>query len=243
MFYNDSLPVSRLGESGLVPDYSLVNDSYVALAFVFSIVLSLVITNKSWRLVCFQARNLFRMPRENSIELRETADEMRYQTYFCLQGVMLLGLLAYSATIEYYGSDLRYGPYVSMGLFAVAFAVYYIVREMLLLLVSSVFFTKAERHLDNVSRLFIMAVQGAALLPVALLHTYLQLPALTTIKIVAALYGLMFMLHFYKSWNIFFRKKNAFVQFFLYLCTLEAVPLALLGGAILFIANYLKVII
>ena len=84
-----------------------------------------------------------------------------------------------------------------------------------------------------------MAVQGALLLPLTLLHIYFQLSAETTLKLLAVTLAATLALRFYKSYNIFFRKKNAILQFFLYLCTLEAVPLALLTGIIFVVAIYL----
>ncbi len=239
-FYNDTLSPERLGEQGVLVDYSLVNDSLVALGLIFGLLLSLLFIKKSRHLIRFQSKNIFRMPRENSIEMRETSNEMQYQTYFCVQGMLLLGLIAYSVTSTAMGQQYECSPYKVWGYMSAAFAIYYIVHEMLVRLVHYVFFDEQSRHLGNISRLYFMAMYGAALLPVVMLHIYLQLSPWTTIYIVGAICGAMLLLHIYKSWNIFFQKKNAVIQFFLYLCTLEVVPLALLGGTLIFIANYLK---
>ncbi len=240
-FYHEEVSPKRLGESGDPLSYSLAEDGTVAVVLLLCVIFSLVIMSKSWRLVRFQTKNLFRMPRENSVEMRETADEMRYQTYFCLQGVVVMGLLAYSVTTYYLGEGYALGAYYMLGVFAGMFAAYYMVREILLAVVHGVFFDKAQRHLDSISRLFIMAVQGAVILPLAVLHVYLRLSIEITLNLLFAVFGILLLLQFYKSYNIFFRKNNAFLQFFLYLCTLEAVPLALLAGTLLTVANYLKI--
>jgi hypothetical protein len=44
----------------------------------------------------------------------------------------------------------------------------------------------------------------------------------------------------YNAWSIFFSKKRLYVPFFLYLCTLEIAPLALLAGTLLSVAEALK---
>ncbi|MDE5987693.1 MAG: DUF4271 domain-containing protein, partial [Prevotella sp.] len=49
------------------------------------------------------------------------------------------------------------------------------------------------------------------------------------------------LLLFYKCFLIFFKKKGAFLQIFLYFCTLEIVPPLILWGILITIANYLKV--
>lgn len=231
-FFHEEIPASRLGEPGDPIPYSIAGDSLVTAVLMLCILVSMVTVARSWRLICFQTKSLFRMPRENSVEMRETADEMRYQTYFCLQGVILLGLLAFSAFSAFSSGEFAIGHYAVLGIYCAVFAAYYIVREALMLIVHAVFFDKKQRRLDNLSRLYIMAVQGAALLPLAMLHVYFQLSVETTLKLLLAILVMLYLLHFYKVYNIFFRKDNAFLQFFLYLCTLEAVPLALLTGII-----------
>lgn len=231
--------MSSLGVAGDSVPYSIANDSVVTMALVFCILVSMLTVARSWRLVCYQTKELFRAPRENSAELRETADEMRYQTYFCLQGVILLGILAYSTAVSCLGSGYDFGHYTMLGIFSGIFAAYYMVREGLTLIVHSVFFKKKQRHLDNISRLYFMAVQGALLLPLVLLHIYFQLSVDITVRLAVMVLALPMLLQAYKVYNIFFRKENAVVQFFMYVACLEAVPLTLLAGTLYFAANYL----
>ena len=63
----------------------------------------------------------------------------------------------------------------------------------------------------------------------------------TTITIMASVIAVTFLMQIYKAYCIFSRKDGALLPFFLYLCTLKAVPLALVVGIALFIANYLKI--
>lgn len=238
-FYHEEVPASRLGVAGDSVPYSIANDSVVTMALVFCILVSLLMLSRSWRLICYQTKELFRAPRENSVELRESADEMRYQTYFCLQGVILLGILSYSVATEIKGTGYTLGHYTMLGIFSAVFAAYFMVREGLTLIVHSVFFEKRQRHLDNISRLYFMAVQGALLLPLVLLHVYFQLSVELTLKLTFAALALPMLLQALKVYNIFFRKSHAFVHFFMYVACLEAVPLTLLAGTLYFAANYL----
>ncbi|MDO4172012.1 MAG: DUF4271 domain-containing protein [Prevotellaceae bacterium] len=236
--YEEEVPVHWLGESGDPVAYTLVNDSLISMVLLLCLLVTLITLARSRRLVRFQLKNLFRVPRENSVELRETAYELRYQTYFCLQGVILLGILAYSITSQCIGDDFVLGRYATLGIFCGIFAAYNIVHETLLYIVHSVFFDRVRMHLDYITRLFFMAVQGALLLPITLVHIYFQLNAVTTLKVLLVALALPMLMCFYKSYNIFFRKRNSIMQFFLYLCTLEAVPLALLTGILLYAAQY-----
>lgn len=126
-----------------------------------------------------------------------------------------------------------------LGIFSAIFSAYYMVREGLTLIVHSVFFEKRQRHLDNISRLYFMAVQGALLLPLVLLHVYFQLNTEVTLKMAFFALAIPMLLQASKVYNIFFRKNHAIVQFIMYVACLEAVPLTLLGGTLYFAANYL----
>ena len=238
-FFHEEVPVDRLGVAGDSVPYSIANDSVVTMALVFCILVSLLMISRSWRLICYQTKELFRAPRENSVELRESADEMRYQTYFCLQGVILLGILSYSIAADMLEAKYIFGHHIMLGIFSAVFAAYYLVREGLTLTVHSVFFEKRQRHLDNISRLYFMAVQGALLLPLVLLYVYFQLSVEVTLKLTFAALALPMLLQAYKVYNIFFRKSHAIVPFFMYMACLEAVPLTLLAGTLYFAANYL----
>jgi len=238
-FFHEEVNADRLGVIGDTVPYSIANDSIVTMALVLCILASLLMVSRSWRLICYQTKELFRAPRENSVELRETADEMRYQSYFCFQGVILLGILAYSTAVRYLSSEFIFEHYTMLGIFSAIFGAYYIIREGLTLIVHSVFFEKRQRHLDNISRLYFMAVQGAILLPLVLLHVYFQLSVEITLKLTVVALALPLLLQASKVYNIFFRKNHAVLQFLLYMACLEAVPLTLLAGTLYFAANFL----
>ena len=238
-FFHEEVPVSRLGVMGDSIPYSIANDSLITMALVFCILVSMLTVARSWRLIHYQTKELFRTPRANSVELRESADEMRYQWYFGLQGVILLGILAYSTAVHYTTSEFVFEHYAMLGIYSAIFAIYYIVHEILTLTVHTVFFKKKQRYLDNISRLYFMAMQGALLLPLVLLHVYFHLNIETTLKLAIAVLGVPLLLQAYKVYNIFFRKNNAVVQFFLYFASLEAVPLSLLVGTLIYASIYL----
>lgn len=228
-FFHEEIPVSKLGVSGDPIPYSIASDDLITMVLILCILVSMVMIARSWRLIRFQNKNIFRTPRDNSIEMRETADETRYQIYFYLQSATLLGLLVYS-TLSTYGNGFTLDNYIVLGIYCATFATYYILKEILFVIVHSVFFKKEQRKLDNLSRLYIMTVQGTAMLPLVMLHIYFRLSIEITIKLLLLILLVLCLLHFWKVYKIFFSKKNAVMQFFLYLCTLEGVPLALLTG-------------
>lgn len=240
-YYHKEVTSIIPGEAGEPLSYSIRNDGFVALALIVCILISIIMTARSSRFIAYQTKNIFRTPRENSIELRETVDEMQYQIFFCIQGIVMMAAFAYSFTRTYIGGDLPIDDYLLIGIYCIIFVAYRVIGELIRSVAHGVFFNKTERHLSNVSQLFLIALQGAAMLPLLLLHIYCKLDNEITLYALAAIVITTLLLRFYKAFCIFFRKKHSFLQFFLYLCTLEAVPLALLTGILITIANYLKI--
>jgi len=242
-FYHEELPAVRNGEVGIPVEYSISNDSFLSLGLLMCILFSILMISRSWNFTCFQLGNLFRTPRENSAILRETSSEMRYQIYFSLIGVFMLALFAYSMAmfILQDGEGYSVGDYQLIGLFALAFLVYRGLCSLLEMIVLPVYFTDSQRMIWAGNRTFLIALQGALLLPLSLFVIYLHLNIETALTITVSVVIVTFLLRIYKAYLIFFRKNSSFLQFFLYLCTLKVVPLLLLGGTLLFIVTYLKI--
>lgn len=240
-YYHGELTGVPVGESGTPIPFSVVNDGYVSIAIYVCLLMSILVASRSWNFTSFQFRNIFRAPRVNSIHMRETAKEMQYQVYFVMQSVFLLGVLSFSFVNANLQGDLPCSPYILLGGFCALFAVFFFLREMMQRMVNMVYFEKVDRQMFGVARLFIMAVYGALLLPVTLIYFYLQNDTSVTLFSVCLVLLVCLLLRFYKAWSIFFKKNGNLFGFFLYLCTLEIVPLALLTGVLMFTAQYLRI--
>ena len=241
--YHEELPPVRDGVVGVPVEYTIASDSFLSMGLFICILLTILTASRSWRFLRFQLKNIFRTPREDSAIMRETSSEMRYQVYFSLQGVLLMGLFTY--TLARYkladGEDFSVGDYQLIGIYFLIFLLYRLVCELLEVLVLPVYFTDSQRMIWAGARLFFIALQGALLLPVALVYFYFHLNIETAITAALAVIGTTMMLRYYKAYRVFFQKNGNFLQFFLYLCTLKAVPIALLTVVALFIAEYLKI--
>ncbi len=240
-FYHKEVQGPPRGEAGITSTYSVLNDSYAGIVMLVCILLSIVMVAKSSHFISFQFKNLIRTPRENSIQMRETSDEIRYLGFFFVQNVLMLALLAYLTTEFYLGKDeYLVGDYAMMAIYSMVFLLYYVFKEGIMYMVHHLYFPRGQRELYGASRTFLTAIDGFFLLPVMLIHVYLQLNVVTTIHMAASVYILTLLLRFYKCYRIFFSKKRHFLRFFLYLCTLEGVPIVLLVEILFFTANYLK---
>ena len=242
-FFHKELPAVRNGEIGIPVENSVSNDSLLTLTIFMCVLLSIITLSRSWHFTCYQFKNIFRTPRETSTLLRETSSEMRYQTYFSFQGVLLLAFFLYDVTRMTLssGEDLSVSSYTMIAIYGVLILLYRGLCELVESIVLPVYFNKNQRMIWAGNRLFLISIQGALLLPLALVYFFFRLNPDTSLLIAAGIIITTMLLRFYKAYCSFFQKNGAFLQFFLYLCTLKVVPLALTATIALFIANYLKI--
>lgn len=241
-FWKEGMSGVRVGMAGETADYSMAADDNVAIGLLICVVISLVVIARSQKFMGFQLKTLFRTPRANSFEMRETLDEMRYQAFFWAQGMVMYSVLAYMTAKEYVATDYRIDDYVLMALFLGVVATYFLVRGLLGQVVNHVFFHRSDVRLVSISRIFLIAVQGALMLPVIAVSIYCHASVENTLYIAIGIHIVTILLLIYKVYNIFFRKNSRILQFFLYLCTLEAVPFTLFIGTLAYIAYFLKII-
>lgn len=242
-FFHKELPAVRNGEIGIPIESSISNDSLLTLTLFMCVLLSIITLSRSWHFTCYQFKNIFRTPRETSILLRETSSEMRYQTFFSIQGVLLLAFFLYDIARMSLndGEDFSVSNYMMIAIYGVLILLYRGLCELVEVIVLPVYFTKNQRMIWAGNRLFLIAMQGVLLLPLALVYFFFRLNPYTALLIAIGIISITMLLRFYKAYCIFFQKNGAFLQFFLYLCTLKVVPMALTATIALFIANYLKI--
>ena len=104
-----------------------------------------------------------------------------------------------------------------------------------------VFFGKQSRQQWWKTWLYLTALEGVALFPLVLLLVYLDISPqawLVTLLIVAITIKI---LTFYKAFCIFFRQTRFYLQFFLYLCALELMPMASLAGLMSMLSSRLQI--
>lgn len=102
---------------------------------------------------------------------------------------------------------------------------YFVVRGMLYTMINRVFFDGRKNLQLIQSLLIITAAEGVALYPIVLLKAYFQLSIENLAIYVLSIIVIVKLLTFYKCYTIFFRRMALVLQFILYLCALEIVPL------------------
>ena len=107
--------------------------------------------------------------------------------------------------------------------------------------VNNIFFGSKKSLQWNKTFLLLVAVEGLLMFPIVMVLVYFGLEVVDMAFFFLFVLFLNKMLVFYKEWGIFFKQNPFGLQFFLYFCALEIVPLlALVGGGQLLL-NTIKV--
>ena len=208
------------------------------------VIASYILCVKVTPLVRYQLSNLLSTPQENSIMFREVYKSMPYVTCLiligCLTGAYILftylmgnGLMA--------TSDDGISQYAAIALLMLPFIVTLLVKNYALWIAALIFFNHDRYRLADMEMQFPMAVQGVLMTSLALAHAYYGFDITTAMQ--TAVGGLIVteILAFYREYRIFSKGNVTFSHFFLYLCTLETMSIALLIGITAFLTNALKI--
>ena len=188
-----------------------------------------------------QAKNFIR-PSKNSLSQSETSGEIYMQIVLTGLTCMVYALLYYLYATEFVASTyVTSSEYVLLVIFLGVFVGYYLLRFGLYSMVNLLFFKSSENKKFLTSLLYISAVEGLLLYPALALLAFMHLPAQNAIWYCIIVLILVKIMTFYKSFTIFFKQNDLFLQIILYFCALEMVPLISLWGGLLVIVDYLKI--
>lgn len=232
----------RFGVAGDPVPYTLRGDNVITLLLLLCFIVGMVSFSRSWRFISQHAKRFFYPPRDEDMGESETTMEIRFQFFLVVQTGLLLALLQYFYTQQNIGTTLILSSqYQLIAIYFGMNMLYFIAKGMLYHIVNSVFFGARKSMLWLRSLLFIIGMEGVALLPLVLLQVYFNLSMQSVVIYLAVILILVKMLTFYKTFLIFFRQTTVILQLILYFCALEVVPLAALGGALAMTGNYLRI--
>ena len=224
---------------GLSVPYTISTDNTLSLVLLLCSLLSIMIVMRSRNVLSLRIRSLF-IHTTNLSNYRHTKKNEREEFFLTALSVLSLSLIGYSAELHYFGGPLATNHYLVMMSYAGIIITFLLLKRLLYMLTIPMYCNiqqwRAWRHLFS----FTTALQGLWFLPIAIFNIYLGLSAPMTLILAIIGVAITFFVRIYNAWSIFFKKKRLYVPFFLYLCTLEAVPLALLAGTLTCVAQTLK---
>ena len=160
---------------------------------------------------------------------------------FSLLAVLLLAIATQQYVTQYITETFIVSNELTViGIFFAVYLGFQLFRGIAYTIVNLVFYDKHLNLFWMKILLFIGASQGMLLFPGILLVAYFNLPLKNTAFYLCFILIFTEILTIYKGWNIFFRQNGGFLQFFLYFCTLEIVPLLSLVAVLGILIDDLK---
>ena len=239
--FHPELNGGRMGMAGNPLPYRASNDDFVTGLLLILLVITILTVSRSLRFITTQAKNFLYQERKDSTEMKETINEVNYQFFLCMQAGVLLTLVFHNYSLEAIGETYVVSNYSLLGIYFAIMCSYFLISVGLRKWVNWTFFDAHQNSQAAVSKLFITAMEGIVLLPALLLYIYFGLTTSSLVIYAVAIVLFAKILSFYKAYRIFFQEKGRFLQIFLYFCTLELVPLAILWGSLMLVGNLLKV--
>ena len=234
-FSNDTLYHEELsaqdyyGMAGAPIPYSYANDNLVTSLLIIGFLL-----------IAF-AKN-FIHPSQNSVSLSETSGEIYMQIVLTGLTCIIYALLYYLYATEFLASTyVTSSEYALLGIFLGVFVSYYLLRFGLYTIVNNLFFNSSKNKKFLTSLLYLSSLEGLLLYPALALLAFMHLTTQFAIWYCIIVLFLVKIMTFYKSYTIFFKQNDLFLQIILYFCALEMVPLITLWGGLSVIVDILKI--
>lgn len=228
------------GVAGDPIPYTIHGDSRLTLLLILSFVVLTVSVAQSRRFIGRQLKDFFYIPR-NDNNISETSVEIRFQFFLVILSCLLLAIATQQYVTQYITETFIVSNELTViGIFFAVYLGFQLFRGIAYTIVNLVFYGKHLNLFWMKILLFIGASQGMLLFPGILLVAYFNLPLKNTAFYLCFILIFTEILTIYKGWNIFFRQNGGFLQFFLYFCTLEIVPLLSLVAVLGILIDDLK---
>ena len=246
-FSNDTLYHEELsaqdyyGMAGAPIPYSYANDNLVTSLLIIGFLLIAFAFSRMSNFIVGQAKN-FIHPSQNSVSLSETSGEIYMQIVLTGLTCIVYALLYYLYATEFLASTyVTSSEYALLGIFLGVFVSYYLLRFGLYTIVNNLFFNSSKNKKFLTSLLYLSSLEGLLLYPALALLAFMHLTTQFAIWYCIIVLFLVKIMTFYKSYTIFFKQNDLFLQIILYFCALEMVPLITLWGGLLVIVDILKI--
>lgn len=238
--YRPEAIAHRPGVAGDPVPYTIANDSLITSLLLVCFIFAAIAFANGGNFLQRQTKNFFRTQREGTTVISETSGELRFQFFLVAQTCLLFAIIFFFFSRDFLGQAFSVAHYQVLAAFTGVFAGYFGAKALLYQTAGWVFFDKKKNEQWMKSFLFLSSTEGIALFPTVLLLAYFNLSIHGTAVYTISIIVIAKLLAFYKTRLIFFKGTGDILQFFLYFCTLELMPLCTLWGALTMMSDYLK---
>ena len=209
--------------------YLLRYDGWIAGIFIFCFFAMCYVFSRGRYILVQRTRSFFQTRERENIFVEKTVIDTHCQLLLLLQTCILAGLLFYETTIDCRSEETLH---TLLPLYVIAIILFCIIKWFAYKFVNWVFFDPIQNKQWIDSYFFTLSLFGILLFPVSLLVVYLEFPPFWSGIICVFLFMSVVLLKLYKSFCIFFSGLHGALFLFLYFCTLEILPLLVLGKGI-----------
>ena len=230
----------RFGVAGDPVPYTVRGDDAITSMLLVCFLAAVVVFAHSRQFILHQLKDFFyiRHGEHSSSETPAT----RFLVFLNLLTSLLLAITYYFYITSYVADTFVLDtPYELIAIFFGLFVAYFFCKAIVFQLVNAVFFESKKNIQWLGAFIFITALEGIALFPVVILQVYFNLPMQSVVYYFIFILVLAKILTFYKSWLIFFRQIDVFLQIILYFCALEIIPMLSFWGVLVMVTDELKV--
>lgn len=246
-FKNDSLfhpeiEAARRGMAGDPVHYRQGNDDIIVSTLILFSIFIILGLSQLRGIFAIEVKEFFAPPKENEIRQSQTTVEQLVQVFLALLTPFNVGILFFNFTTTYISDTFTpSSEYIVLGLFFAATFGTFLSQHLLYRWVNATFFPENNLSKWEDHKLFLLALCGALQMPIVLLNVFFDLSIFVSLILFGIVYVFYELLIFFKAYYIFFEKNTLKLQIFLYLCTLEIIPIFVEWGILMLMANTLTI--
>ncbi len=220
--------------------YVFYDDDILTLLMLLGFIVISIAVGFLQRFIIQQVKTFFRSSRNKDGRALLSSTDLRLQLLLVGQTALQFALLLYVYCSEWISGETVVSRHLYILYFFLFIAGYFLFKSLLYSFVNGVFIDGRSKRQWMYSLLFITAMEGVLLFPVSVAAIYIGISITVVFWWTLIVVGLVKILTFCKCFNIFFRPLGGYLQFFLYLCTLEIVPLLMMWAGLGSMENILK---
>ena len=245
-FSKDTLfhPELEAGRYGVVGDpipYVIGNDNIISSLLIASFVITMLTVSFCRNFIFRQIKDFLYIPKSDNVH-HATSSEFKALTFFTTLTALMLSLLYFFYAKTFIADTfILTDEYILIGIIFGIILGYFFVKAVVYTFVNLTFFPGKKNRQWIEIYLFLTVIEGMLLFPSVLLLSYFDIDPKYIIYYFIFVLFLVKIGTFYKSFIIFFKQKDLYLQIILYFCALEIIPLLALWGGLRFLINILKI--
>ena len=235
--------VGHTGYCGVPRAYQLWRDEWVVLFVLVCIMLWALIQKRIRKQLSSEAKEFF-FPSKNII--RKEKRDRSLEQLIPLLLAFILSIMGGLGVFMYTQKELhlflgQISPYVLIGIYIGIWMLYFVFKNLLAAFVNWIFFDKTKRELWRKSYFFLFSGESLLFFFVIISTIFFNLPPSIPLWIILIVGLVIKILHYYKTFLIFFPKIYGTLHLIVYFCTLEIMPLVVVFKVLIRVTDELIV--